>query len=99
MSAETAADRLAFFDLDDFAVCAVWKDDTGKVKGNVQGQFRNEFVDALTVESQTPTLQCRASDIDGIVHGHTMTIDSTVYTVYGVQPDGTGITMLVLEEQ
>lgn len=98
MSAETDADRLAFFDLDDFAVCAVWKDDNANVKGNVKGQFRNEFVDALNVESQTPTFQCRASDISGIANGHTMTIDSTDYTVYVKQPDGTGVTTLILEE-
>ena len=95
MTIESAADRLAF--LSDWDT-AVWNGTT-----TVSGLFNNGFVAAqdgqIGVESAGPTFTCRSADVSGLVHGHTLLIDSVTYVVRGHQPDGTGMTEIVLEVQ
>ncbi len=102
MSVESATDLAGFFDTDYHAVAAV--DKSGGVGGGstVNGIFDNEFVGVLdggdvTVESATPIFTCQASDIATPAHGDTVTISAAIYTVRGVQPDGTGVLVLILE--
>ena len=99
MAAESADDRSTFFDTDDFGVAALWNGST-----TVNGVFDNEFFDALTdsevpIESAQLLFTTRTADVPGIVHDDTLVIDTVTYAVKGVQPDGTGITALVLEKQ
>lgn len=53
----------------------------------------------VAVESKNPTCLAKTSDVSDATHGATLVISSTTYNVVGVQPDGTGITILELEEQ
>jgi len=99
MAAESSTDRAAFFGVDDFGVAALWKGAT-----TVNGIFDNEFFDALTdsevpIESAQLIFVTRSADIPGAVHDDSLVIDGTTYAVKGVQPDGTGLTALVLEKQ
>lgn len=65
----------------------------------VAGIFDNQFVEVLGVEGLRPIFTCAASDVPSIGHGDNVTINSTLYKVVGVQPDGTGLTSLILEDQ
>jgi len=82
----------AFFDTADFAVAATYNTAT------VNGIFSHEYVDIEGVEGERPTFTCVESDVSGIAHGDALTVNATVYTIAGVQPDGTGIVLLVLSE-
>lgn len=69
----------------------------------IWGVFENAFVEAGKIEGMRPTLTVRDEDISNIAHGAMIrrNPDSTYidYKVVGVEPDGTGITLLILQEQ
>lgn len=63
--------------------------------------FDKEFIVIIEdVESAAPAVTAADSDIVGIRHGDTLTEVSTsiVYNVVGIQPDGTGITLVILSQ-
>lgn len=65
----------------------------------VDGIFGNEFVMVDYVESRKPVFTCKSADLINISNG-TIAVASdsvTTYKVRSVQPDGTGLTKLVLE--
>jgi len=67
---------------------------------DVDGILTNEFVTVDFVESKKPVFSCQSSEIVGIAHGDDVVAsDSTAYKVRGIQPDGTGMTKLILESQ
>lgn len=88
-----AEDLSVFMDTDDFAV-------TATVDGSsVEGILGNEFVLVDFIESKKPTFDCATADVVGVAHGGTVTVGSDTYKVRGIQPDGTGMTKLILELQ
>ena len=60
--------------------------------------FDNGYQSALggMVESTGPVCQAQSADVSTVVQGTTITISAVVYTVTGVESDGTGITTLRL---
>ncbi len=63
--------------------------------------FDNEFQVIIDdVETTAPAITVADVDIPGVLHGDIFTRveDSTVYNVTGIQPDGTGATVLVLSQ-
>lgn len=77
--------------------------DDAVYNGNsIDVQFYNEYDAAvifdLEVESASPQAIARDSDIPNIAHGSEVTINSVVYKVRGVQPDGKGMTLLILSK-
>lgn len=62
--------------------------------------FDNAYLASLggLVESTGPVAQAQSADVAGVQQGDTITINATAYTVTGVQPDGTGVTLLQLRE-
>lgn len=97
MAVETADELAVFFSIDDFGVAASYNG------GTVNGIFDNEFFEAdaggmVAVAIQQPRFLCRTSDVSGAAEGDAITINSIGYTIRVVQPDGTGLTTLVLEE-
>jgi len=94
MGVESSTDYSAFFNTDDFGVAGTYDGST-----TVNGILDSDYVEIAGVEAKRPVFMCLASDVSGVVHGKTLTANSTSYVVRGVQPDGTGLTMLVLEEQ
>lgn len=108
MAVETAADRLTFFDADEFAVDVTYTPLSGSAIA-----FTGIFDDAhlavemggeAAVSTTAPVLTCRADDLDTLSLGEArqgdgVEIGGASYTVTDVQPDGTGIVMLVLEKQ
>lgn len=53
----------------------------------------------VAVESNNPFCTARTSDVSNANHAATIVISGTTYNVIGVQPDGTGFTVLELEAQ
>ena len=49
------------------------------------------------VETSAPQITCKSADVASAVQGTPITVGTTAYKVATVQPDGTGITTLVLE--
>ena len=91
MLTENAAD---FLDTDDFAVTAAYNTST-----TVTGIFSNSYVLIEGMESRRPTFLCEAADVPSAAHGDSLNVNSTAYSVVGVQPDETGfMTLLVLSK-
>ena len=96
MAVESAADRAIFFDVDDFGTAATF------AGGTVNGIFDNDFIEVETgagvgVALQQPRFICRTADVSSAAEGNAITIGGTAYTIRIVQPDGTGMTTLILE--
>ncbi|GJQ59783.1 MAG: hypothetical protein D8M57_13215 [Candidatus Scalindua sp. AMX11] len=85
-----------FLDSDEFAVDITYN------SGTIQGIFDNAFLedqqDDVDIETLQPQVTVKTSDVSGLAHGDTMTIDSVVYNVIGIQPDGTGLTNVLLSQ-
>jgi hypothetical protein len=62
--------------------------------------FDNNFVLALDgVETSTPAAHVKDSDVTAlsIAHGTEITINNALFKVTGIQLDGSGVTLLILE--
>jgi hypothetical protein len=83
-----------FLDNEEFAVDVIYNSVT------FQGIFDDEFIGAvderLAVESTAPQVQVKTSDVTGALHGETITVGSVDYKIAGIQPDGTGMTIILL---
>lgn len=89
-----AEDLTAFFDITSgFAQNA-----TLSGGGVVPVIFDKAYQGALggLVESTGPQCLAKSADVSAVVQGSTLVIAGTTYTVTGVEPDGTGITVLQL---
>jgi len=93
MSVETAADRTAM--LADYG-STVTKADASTFVAIFDNDFLAVDVDESEVESSEPTLLARTADVSSLTHGDTLTISAVSYTVRGIQPDGTGMTQIML---
>ena len=72
-------------------------------KGSFLAIFDNEFVESETepgVEGRQPVLTCRSSDVGNleIRKGSHVTIGADSYRVQRPEPDGTGMSRLVLRK-
>ena len=93
MSVETAADRTAM--LADYG-STVTKADASTFVAIFDNDFLAVDLDESEVESSEPTLLARTADVSGLAHGDSLTISAVSYTVRGIQPDGTGMTQIML---
>lgn len=85
----------------DFAVDAAFSHAGGQAS-IIKVIFDNDFkaVNLATgeVESTGPQAVCKTSDVSNAVHGDTLTVGCISYYIIGIQPDGTGITILFLSK-
>lgn len=87
-------DLSPFFSTSDFAVTATLAGAT------VTGIFDAAYFETLgEVEGRQPMFMLPTSSAPTVAHGQSLVIGAKTYKVRGVQPDGTGITLLRLEEQ
>lgn len=86
-------DPAELLDTDDFAVAATIGAST------VNGIFDNGYGESFNlVSGSKPTFLCAAADLPSLTLGTTTaTIDGTAYKIVETQPDGHGLTTLVLE--
>ncbi len=64
----------------------------------VEGIFDAEYLPAIGVESTSPAFTCSIADLPSGYRTATVTIRSIDYVITGDQPDGTGITVLLLDK-
>jgi hypothetical protein len=59
-----------------------------------------KLVNALTggIESTGPQAICQSSDVAGAQHGEQIVVNDTAYYITGIEPDGSGITVLTLSK-
>lgn len=90
-----AEDLTVFFNEDDFAVAATLQGVA------VRGILDEEYLEPLgnVVEGRAPVFQCAASSVPAVAHGQTLVVGARTFKVRGVEPDGTGVVLLRLEEQ
>lgn len=87
------AESLApFFAIAGFATPVVFD---GALSANAL--FDNAYVDANGVYATGPQLTCASADIASVSVGSAVVVNATSYTVQGIQPDGTGVTVLHLQ--
>lgn len=58
--------------------------------------FDEQYIDASGVESSQPAATCSSADIDGVEQDDQIEIKNEQFRIIGVQPDGTGVTVLRL---
>lgn len=96
MTVETSLDRLTF--LNDFGVDVVLADKT------IKAIFDNPHND-ISAGGEVPFsiqecyITARTSDVSGIGQGSTLTVSGSSYVVTDIQPDGTGMSTVMLEAQ
>lgn len=87
------ADLDTFFETADFAETALF----GATP--IAGIFDNVYSSALDVAGSAPTFTCKSSDASGLNPGtSTLTIRSSSWLVVGVEADGTGVSVVRLQE-
>lgn len=65
----------------------------------VRGIFDNAFLTSLGVTAGTgPVLLLTAASAGSAAPGDSVTIAATPYTITGIEPDGTGMVLLRLQE-
>lgn len=90
-----------FFDTYEFAKSANLVS-AGAGSKTIKVIFENNYQDMNIytgiVESAGPQAQAKTSDVTGAAHGDTLEIDNITYYIKGIQPNGTGITILILSK-
>lgn len=64
----------------------------------VRGIFDNGFASAFGMDGGQPSLMVKSTDAAGTVRGHVAVVAAVNYTVQGIEPDGIGMTRLLLEK-
>jgi len=100
MAVESAADRAIL--LADFGQSATFTHSSTTT--TITGIFDNDFVEVdmgggVGVVSAEPKFFVRSSDVSTAVEDDTIVTGGVTYKIKVVQPDGTGMTILVLEKQ
>ena len=89
-----------FFETSDFAQSASYTPSGGSA-ATIYVIFDNEFSLSnigIGFENSAPQVMAKTSDVSAATNGATIVIDSVTYYVIGVEPDGTGVTRLILSK-
>lgn len=65
---------------------------------SVRGIFDDAYLDPLGMSGSQPALVCASVDVSAAAQGTAVVVNTINYTVGSIQPDGTGITRLLLQE-
>jgi hypothetical protein len=63
----------------------------------VRAIFDAAYADALGVAGSAPVLTCASADVATVARGAPVRVRGAAFTVANIQPDGTGVTVLILE--
>lgn len=88
-------DLSVFFDPDDFADEAFYDG----ASEPINGIFDADYLAPEDIEGSAPWFWCAVVDVPSVAHGKQLVINGITYKVRGVQPDGTGVVRLKLEQQ
>ncbi len=82
----------SFFNLQEFAV-------VGFIQGkSISGIFDRQYVEYADIAGNNPTFLCPSEAASTAELGDEIRINKQPYTIAAIQPDGTGLTLLVLHE-
>lgn len=104
MSGQFLADDLsAFFDVDEFADSAVFDGSAVAVTGILDKAFDLAQIGAADVGSTAPVFTLKSSDVPANVQGRYLRFGNLLaggsrYRVMAAHSDGTGVTLLVLQD-
>lgn len=106
MGVETETERAIFFDCEEFAVaCTYTRAGQTLSEPPLMGIFDNEFVSVsfeggAELASTDPVFQVSTAKLHAsAAPGDTLVIEGVTYKARVFQPDGTGVTTIVLERQ
>jgi Phage Head-Tail Attachment len=85
----------AFFGPDDVGVVAATIG-AATVYGSLEDPYAEPF--PRIAEGNAPSFMCATADVATVAQGDAVTIGAKSFIVRGVQPDGTGMTTLILEQ-
>ncbi|HLB00905.1 MAG TPA: hypothetical protein VJO14_05935 [Bacteroidota bacterium] len=102
MALDLTSDLETIFNTDELAQTATYIRQ-GYASAQVPVIFGNEYVVAQGpgeqgIGTSAPTALCKTADVPAAAEGDTLTIDGMTYRILEVQPDGTGITLLILSK-
>jgi hypothetical protein len=80
--------------LEDFGVDVIYGGVT--FNGIYNAPYQGVNVTTGEIESSEPSVIVPSDKVTGVAHGDAITIDSTGMFVCGIEPDGTGVTVLKL---
>ena len=103
MAVETATELAIFFEANDFAVTASYTPQGGS-SANILGIYDQEYLEldsggSVAFAINQPRFQCDTASVPSAAEGDTLVVSGINYKIVVVQPDGTGVTTLVLEKQ
>ena len=64
----------------------------------VTGIFDAAYADEFSVAGAGPVLRIASASVPAVAQGNAVAVNSANYTVVSVEPDGTGVTLLRLQE-
>ncbi len=62
----------------------------------IYGVFSRPYAERNGVETRVPTFEALDTDLSGVDHADTITINAVVYNIIEIQPNGEGSTLLIL---
>jgi hypothetical protein len=87
--------------INSIGLSATYTSDSG-IPASITVLFDNDYqgIDLASgqIMSSGPAAYCKSSDVPNATQGDEMTINGVLYTVIGIEPDGTGLTILRLKE-
>lgn len=83
-----------FFTTAGFGTSVTWSG--GEV---LVGIFDNDYVEEFGMEGRRPVLHCKTSEAGNVALNETATISGASYKLIRKEPDGTGVTLMILEKQ
>ena len=101
MALEGSADLAGYFDTNaNGSAATITIDGSGS---SIDVIFNKEFFEIpgneVGVQSSPPVFYCRSSDVTNVEQGDTIQVDSITYNIVSVEPDNTGVTVLIGETQ
>ena len=81
-----------------FSTDISWDGSTHMIKGIFDAPFTGISSMTGNIETSSPAVNVKSSDVIGIKHGDYITVNSLRYKVNGLQPDGNGMTLIILIE-
>ncbi|GFM38316.1 head-tail joining protein [Desulfovibrio psychrotolerans] len=86
-----------FLDIEEFAVKVQAENPARTFAAIFDNQGTLTTIGSVELETTAPTLTCRYSDVQDFARGETLcTVQGKVFDVDRVEPDGTGMAMVIL---
>lgn len=93
------SDLDAFLSTDEFADVVTGRPDGKPFRAIYDETYFDPDAGETVVDTTQPRITCKLSDLAGITRKTPLTVKGKTYTVVKVQPDGTGMAVVLLSHQ